>query len=380
MTNTMDWLNVPAVVPHEARRREAEARQQILTKPPGALGRLEAMAIQLAALQDTAQPSVERVHIAVFAGDHGVAVEGVSAFPQAVTGEMVRNFSRGGAAISVLAHALNATLEVINLGTVNNPGPLDGVMEYRLGPGTANFTQAPAMDEHQLACALAAGRHAAERARLAGAQLFIGGEMGIANTTAATALACALLGLAPDHLVGPGTGLDAAGVARKSKVIQRALDLHNAHLGSPIAALRRVGGFEIAALAGSYIACAQMGIPVLVDGFISSSAALAAVRLRPGAENWLLFSHASAEPGHRLMLEALGAQPLLSLGMRLGEGSGAATAVPILRMACALHNEMATFAEAAVSDATGASRAVGASPEGTPVTPAHPHGALEKIS
>ena len=380
MTNTMDWLNVPAAAPNETRRREAEARQQILTKPPGALGRLEALAIQLAALQDTARPSVERVHITVFAGDHGVAAEGVSAFPQAVTGEMVRNFARGGAAISVLARALNATLEVINLGTVNNPGPLEGVKDYRLGPGTANFTVEPAMSEHQLACALAAGRHAAERARLASTQLFIGGEMGIANTTAATALACALLGLVPDRLVGPGTGLDAAGVARKSKVIQRALDLHNAHLGSPIAALCRVGGFEIAALAGAYIACAQMGIPVLVDGFISSSAALAAVRLRPGAENWLLFSHASAEPGHRLILEALDAQPLLNLGMRLGEGSGAATAVPILRMACALHNEMATFAEAAVSEATGATSAACASPDEAPTIPPHPHGVLEKIS
>jgi nicotinate-nucleotide--dimethylbenzimidazole phosphoribosyltransferase len=379
MTITIDWLNVPAAVPNEARRLEAEARQQILTKPPGALGRLEAIAIRLAALQDTAQPRVERVHITVFAGDHGVAAEGVSAFPQAVTGEMVRNFANGGAAICVLARALNATLEVINLGTVNNPGPLEGVKDYRLGPGTANFTQAPAMDEHQLACALAAGRHAAERAQLAGAQLFIGGEMGIANTTAATALACALLGHAPDCLAGPGTGLDAAGVARKSKVIQRALDLHYAHLGSPIAALRRVGGFEIAALAGAYIACAQMGIPVLIDGFISSSAALAAVRLRPGTENWLLFSHASAEPGHRLILEALDAQPLLNLGMRLGEGSGAATAVPILRMACALHNEMATFAEAAVSEATDASRADCASADEAPTIPVHPH-APEKVT
>jgi nicotinate-nucleotide--dimethylbenzimidazole phosphoribosyltransferase len=366
MTDTIDWLNVPAAIPNEARRLEAEARQQILTKPPGALGRLEALAIRLAALQDTAQPRVEHVHITVFAGDHGVAAEGVSAFPQAVTGEMVRNFANGGAAICVLARALNATLEVINLGTVNNPGPLDGVKDYRLGPGTANFTQAPAMDVHQLACALAAGRHAAERAHLAGVQLFIGGEMGIANTTAATALACALLGHAPDRLAGPGTGLDVAGVARKSKVIQRALDLHNGHMDSPIAALRRVGGFEIAALAGAYIACAQMGIPVLVDGFISGSAALAAVRLRPGVENWLLFAHASAEPGHRLILEALDAQPLLSLGMRLGEGSGAATAVPLLRMACALHNEMATFAEAAVSEATS--------------EPAHSSGVLEKVS
>ena len=350
MTQTIAWLQVLAATPSASARRNAEARQQILTKPPGALGQLEALAIHLAALQSTAQPRVERVYIAVFAGDHGVAAEGVSAFPQAVTGEMIRNFARGGAAISVLARQLGATLEVINLGTVNNPGPLDGVKNYHLGVGTANFTLEPAMSEHQLACALNAGRHAAERAKLTIAQLFIGGEMGIANTTAATALACALLDAAPEKLAGPGTGLDANGVARKVEVIRRALNLHNNHLTSPLEALRRVGGFEIAALAGSYIACAQMGLPVLVDGFIASSAALAATRLRPGVEDWLLFSHASAEPGHRAMLTALGAQPLLDLGMRLGEGSGAATAVPLLRIACALHNEMATFTEAGVSE------------------------------
>ena len=349
MTEKMDWLNVPVATPSEAVRREAAARQQNLTKPPGALGQLETLAIRLAALQGVALPRVDKVMITVFAGDHGVAAEGVSAFPQAVTGEMVRNFARGGAAISVLARQLDATLEVINLGTVNPLGPLDGVKDYHLGPGTANFTVGPAMDEHQLALALHAGRHAAERAKLAGAELFIGGEMGIANTTAATALACVLLKLAPEQLAGPGTGLDAKGVAHKVTVIARALGLHNHHAISPLETLRRVGGFEIAALAGAYIACAHMGLPVLVDGFIAGSAALVASRLRSGVEDWLLFSHASAEPGHRLMLESLDAQPLLDLGMRLGEGSGAAVAVPLLRMACALHNEMATFAEAGVS-------------------------------
>jgi nicotinate-nucleotide--dimethylbenzimidazole phosphoribosyltransferase len=346
----MQWLNIPPATPNEAARRAAEARQAILTKPPGALGQLESLAIRLAALQGTEQPGVERVHIAVFAGDHGVAVEGVSAFPQAVTGEMVRNFARGGAAISVLARALGATLEVTNLGTVNDPGPIDGVSSLKLGAGTANFTLGPAMNEHQLALAFHAGRHAAERAKLAGAQLFIGGEMGIGNSTAATALACALLDIAPEQLAGPGTGLDAAGVQRKIDVIRRALQLHNGHMLSPLEALRRVGGFEIAALAGSYLACAHMGVPVLVDGFIASSAALAAARMHAGVKEWLLFSHASAEPGHRRLLEELGAQPLLDLGLRLGEGSGAATAVPLLRLACALHNQMATFAEAGVSE------------------------------
>lgn len=347
-----DWLAIPAASPDVGAREAAVARQTALTKPPGALGRLEEIAIRLASLQGTEQPCVDRVHIAVFAGDHGVAAEGVSAFPQAVTAEMVKNFARGGAAICVAARTLGATLEVINLGTAFDTGPLDGVKDYRLGPGTANFTEAPAMTEHQLACALAAGRHAAERAKLAKVQLFIGGEMGIGNTTAAAALACALLDAAPERLAGPGTGLDAHGVARKTEVIRRALACHREHHGTPLEALRRLGGFEIAALTGAYIACAHIGLPVLVDGFISSTAALAAARLCPGAGHWFLFAHASAEPGHRAVLEALEARPLLDLGMRLGEGSGAAVAVPLLRMACALHNEMATFHEAGVSGKT----------------------------
>jgi nicotinate-nucleotide--dimethylbenzimidazole phosphoribosyltransferase len=173
--------------------------------------------------------------------------------------------------------------------------------------------------------------------------------MGIANTTSAAAVACALLGATPKELAGPGTGLDHAGVARKAEVIRRALQLHRDRAANPAEALRRLGGFEIAALAGACVACAQRGLPVLVDGFITTAAALAAERLRPGARDWFLFAHASAEPGHAALLRAFDAQPLLQLGMRLGEGSGAATAVPLLRLACALHNDMATFAEAGVS-------------------------------
>ncbi len=350
MNSQIGWLDVPAATPDENAAREAEARQAVLTKPPGALGRLEHVAIRLAALQRTPRPGVERVHIAVFAGDHGVAREGVSAFPQAVTGEMVKNFACGGGAINVLARELGASLEVINLGIVNDPGPLDAVSALALGPGTANFVHEAAMDAPQLASAMAAGRQASERARLAGAQLFIGGEMGIGNTTAATALACTLLNAAPKRLTGPGTGLNADGVARKAEVIQRALELHNGHIDSPLEALRRLGGFEIAALAGSYIACAQLGIPVLVDGFIAGVAALTAVRLHQGCAAWFLYSHTSAEPGHVHVLAALDACPLLDIGLRLGEGSGAAAAVPLLRLACALHNEMATFTEAGVSE------------------------------
>ncbi len=344
-----DWLNVPAAPLSDAARRAAEERQGQLTKPPGALGRLESLAIQLAAMQGSPRPRIEQVRIAVFAADHGVAAEGVSAFPQSVTVEMVRNFARGGAAISVLAREIGATLEVMNLGTVNDPGPLDGVLHQPLGAGTANFTHDAAMSEEQLVRALHIGRHSAERARLAGAQLYIGGEMGIGNTTSAAALACALLEAAPEALAGPGTGLDAAGVGRKAEVIRRALARHNGSLADPLEALRRLGGFEIAALTGGYIACAQMGLPVLVDGFIATVAALAAVRRSPAAGDWFFYSHASAEPGHARMLAALEARPLLDLGMRLGEGSGAAVAVPLLRLACALHNGMATFAEAGVS-------------------------------
>lgn len=350
MNENILWLEVPAAAPDEDARQAAEARQAQLTKPHGSLGRLEETAIHLAALQGTARPEVERVQITVFAGDHGVVAEGVSAFPQAVTAEMVKNFARGGAAINAAARQIDAQLEVINLGTAHDTGPLKGVKHYDLGPGSANFLQHPAMNEHQLGRALAAGRHAAERARLDHAQLFIGGEMGIGNTTAATALACALLKTAPKDLAGPGTGLDERGIAHKVAVIQTALERHGDHLDSAHEALRRLGGFEIAALAGAYIACAQMGQPVLVDGFISSVAALVAVRLRPGMEAWLLFSHRSAEPGHARVLDALGARPLLALQMRLGEASGAAVAVPLLRMACALHNDMATFAQAQVSE------------------------------
>jgi nicotinate-nucleotide--dimethylbenzimidazole phosphoribosyltransferase len=346
----LNWLQQAVKKPNEKTRCAAQAHQLQLTKPPGSLGKLEETAIQLAALQGCEKPQAEKVFISIFAGDHGVAEEGVSAFPQAVTAEMVKNFARGGAAISVLAKQLGATLEVINLGTAFDTGELPGVLQCNLGKGTANFVREAAMTENQLAASLQAGSNSAAHAEKIGAQLYIGGEMGIANTTAAAALACALLQKSPQQLAGPGTGLDQDGVQRKAEVVARALALHETYLGEPLEVLRRLGGFEIAALAGAFIGCAQRGIPVLVDGYITTVAALLAVRIHPGVADWLLFAHRSAEPGHILMLEALQAEPLLNLSMRLGEGSGAATAVPLLRLACALHNNMATFAEAGVSD------------------------------
>jgi len=348
MTDTW-WLN-PCKAIDASAYEQALARQQQLTKPAGSLGQLEALAVQLAGLQGQVKPSVDHVWIAIFAGDHGVVAEGVSAYPQEVTGQMLHNFVTGGAAISVLARQLDGQLEVVDLGTVNPSLSLPGVRHLNIGAGTANFVKGPAMTVAQGQLALQAGRDSVLRARESGAQLFIGGEMGIGNTTAASALACALLDCPVVHLAGPGTGLDAAGVSHKAQVIERALALHGAQRGDALQTLFNLGGFEIAALVGAYLACAQEGVAVLVDGFICSVAALVAVRLNPECRAWLLFGHRGAEPGHRHVLETLNAEPLLDLGLRLGEGSGAALAVPLLRLACDLHGQMATFAEAAVAD------------------------------
>jgi nicotinate-nucleotide--dimethylbenzimidazole phosphoribosyltransferase len=343
------WWLVPARAVDENSREQALARQQQLTKPTGSLGQLEAVAVQLAGLQGRVKPSVGKVWIAIFAGDHGVVAEGVSAYPQAVTGQMLHNFVMGGAAISVLARQMSAQLDVVDLGTVS-PLNLPGVRHLNLGAGTANFAKGPAMTQAQLEAALAGGRDSVLRAQAAGAELFIGGEMGIGNTTAASAVACSLLNCPAPLLVGPGTGLDAQGIHHKAKVIEQALRLHAEQAGDALGSLRALGGFEMAALVGAYLACAQEGIAVLVDGFICTVAALVAVRVNPSCRPWLFFGHRGAEPGHRHVLETLQAEPLLELGLRLGEGSGAALAVPLLRLACELHNGMATFAEAAVAD------------------------------
>ncbi len=346
------WTQPPPT-PCQTSIKRAKARQAVLTKPPGSLGQLELLAINLAGVQGSDTPAVDKLHISVFAGDHGVCEEGISAFPQEVTAQMIANFAHGGAAISVMARELKAQLEVINLGTVGEVPSLPGVVNQTIAPATANLAIKDAMSQEQLEKALNSGDTAAQRAVDNNAQLFIGGDMGIGNTTSAAALACALLGAQPQHLVGPGTGLDTKGVSHKARVVKKALQRHGDNM-DPQAALASLGGFEIAALTGAILGCAARRIPVLVDGFIVSVAALVAVRQQPGVRGWLLFSHQSAEPGHRAVLEALDAEPLLNLGMRLGEGSGAAIAVPLLRSACALHNQMATFADAGVSDKSGA--------------------------
>lgn len=341
--------SAPLPEPNKAAMDKAAERQNQLTKPRGSLGQLEQLAIRLAGLQATTTPDVNPARITVFAADHGVCAEGVSAYPQEVTGQMIANFAHGGAAISVLAKEQGASLEVINLGTVSAVADLPGVRQQMIAKGTENLATQPAMTADQLADALTAGDQAAARAAEEGCRLFIGGDMGIGNTTSATALACALLGEAPEALTGPGTGLDQAGIEHKQSVIRRALERHGKDT-RPETVLGSLGGFEIAGLTGAILGCAARRVPILVDGFIVSVAALVAQRQQPSVREWLIFAHQSAEPGHQKILAAMNATPLLSLGMRLGEGSGAAVALPLLRTACALHNGMASFADAGVSD------------------------------
>jgi nicotinate-nucleotide--dimethylbenzimidazole phosphoribosyltransferase len=328
------------------------ARQNALTKPKGALGVLEHLAVRLAALQRTDRPRADNVRIVLFAGDHGITAQGVSAYPSAVTVQMLDNFARGGAAISVLARELGAALEVIDAGTLA-ASEIVGVMTDKPCRGTRDFSREPAMTIGEAQQALAAGRRAALRAAEHRADLLILGEMGIGNTTSAAAIAAALLARPSADLVGAGTGLDAEGVRHKATIVARALELHGLTRSDadPLKVLTHVGGLEIAALTGAIVGAAQSGIPVLIDGFIVSAAALLAIRLNASCRNWLIYAHRSSEHGHRLVLDALGAEPILDLKLRLGEGSGAALALPIVRLACALHAEMATFTEANVSEA-----------------------------
>ena len=343
-----EWVYADCPAISLAHRDAALRRQGELTKPAGALGRLETLAVELASLQHTEKPSAERAPIIIFAGDHGIAGQGVSAYPQEVTIAMLANFAAGGAAISVLARELGSTLDVVDAGTLAD-SPLPGITTDKPRRGTRDFSKEAALEASDVAFAFGCGQRAVARASVQKPDLLILGEMGIGNTTTSATIAAALLGTAPDLIAGSGTGLDAASRARKARIIAGALSRHG--LGpsaSPEHVLCAVGGLEIAAITGAIIAAARSRIPVLVDGFIVSVAALTAARLNRSCRPYLLFSHASAEQGHRLVLEALQARALLDLDLRLGEASGAAISLPVLRLACALHNGMATFAEAAV--------------------------------
>jgi len=351
--------------------KQAQAYQAILTKPQGSLGQLETIAEQFCAWQGTLKPSLNNIKIVVFAGDHGVYDQGVSAFPQAVTVQMITNFLEGGAAISVLSRDLLADFSVANMGTAlplpDNYTQHPQLLNIDIATGTADLSLQPAMTDDELSQALSAGRscvdvcaethtetyvepHVKMPVTNSRTDLFIGGEMGIGNTTSASAIYAALLSLSPAEVVGPGTGVDADGLRRKQRAVEKALACHHAVLDKPYDVLRCLGGLEIAGLVGAYISAAQKGIPVLVDGFICTAAALIAVKLNESVRDWLLFSHQSAEPAHIIALDALRAEPLLQLGLRLGEGSGAALAVPLLKSALSLHNNMATFTAAGVNE------------------------------
>ena len=307
------------------------------TKPRASLGRLEDLGCRLAEIRGFVPERLEAA-IVVAAGDHGVAAEGVSAYPQEVTAQMVANFAAGGAAINVLARQADARLVVVDAG-IATPFEHELVRPVSIGRGTANLAAGPAMTEEECARAVDAGRALAEE--LGDVDVVGLGEMGIANTTSASALTAALLGVDPALVCGRGTGLDDAGVAHKLEVVRRALDVNAGR--DPLTAL---GGFELAFLAGLARGCAERRIAVLLDGFITSAAALAA-----GVPDVLIASHRSPEPGHALILDALGLEPLLDLGLRLGEGSGAALALPLLHASIAILREMATFADAGVTDA-----------------------------
>lgn len=350
MSVTPWWQQAAAELNDEARNLAWQHQNQ-LTKPPGALGRLEVLATELAAMSGQPRPELHHPHCIVFAADHGVVAQGVSAFPQAVTVEMLKNFVAGGAAISVLAGQNDFQLSVVNCGTAQPCDALQGVVHQPVAAGTADFSQQPAMTEAQAQAALTIGAGQLDLLHQAGCDLFMAGEMGIGNTSAASAMAALLLDLDVAGLTGPGTGVQGDALDHKTQVLSASVTRAQGSYTQPLDALIEVGGFEIGAIAGAYIRAAQLGIPVLVDGFITTSAALLAVHLNPSVRDWLLFSHGSAEPGHLLLLAALQAQPLINLDMRLGEGSGAGVALSLIRQALALHNNMATFAQAGVSGA-----------------------------
>lgn len=314
----------------------AEAELNAKTKPRGSLGRLERLAVQIAQIRGSVRPGPLSAAIVVAAADHGVAAEGVSAYPPEVTAQMVANFSSGGAAVSVLARQAGARLVVVDAG---------------VGGGTANFAEGPAMSEGRALEKVSKGIEFAGELAGSGIAVVGLGEMGIGNTTAASALSAALLEVDPERVVGPGTGLDSDGVSRKADVVRRTLAINRSHLGEPLPTLAAVGGLEIALLTGVALGAAEQRMAVLVDGFISAAAALVAHRLRPVITDYLIAAHLSPEPGHRLLLDELGLEPLLNLELRLGEGSGAALALPIVHSAVAILEEMATFASAGVSDA-----------------------------
>src|SRR6266545_7596139 len=339
------------VAPRPAAGVDAQRWLDQLTKPPGSLGRLEELARRLAEITGRCPPAVEHPVIFTLAGDHGVVEEGVSAYPQVVTAQMVENFIRGGAAVNVLARHAGARVVVADFGVAAPLAEDVSLRALKIAPGTRNMTRGPAMTRAEARRAIEAGIELVESEQRRGLDLIGTGEMGIGNTTAASAMPAVFTGAPIEDVTGRGTGLDEAGRHRKVQAIERALLVNGPDPADALDVLAKVGGFEIAGLAGVVLAGAARCIPVLLDGFITGAAALAAVRLKPEARYVLLASHRSAEPGHRHALDALGLDPYLDLGMRLGEGTGAALCIDLARAAVTILTEMATFKSAGVSTA-----------------------------
>jgi nicotinate-nucleotide--dimethylbenzimidazole phosphoribosyltransferase len=328
----------------------AQARLDSLTKPQGSLGRLEELAAKYVAIREDDFPELNKKQVVVFAADHGVVAEGVSAYPQDVTFQMVHNFLRGGAGINVLARHAGARVEIVDIGVNHDFEPELGLVSRKVAYGTANMAREPAMTREQALEALLVGVERAEEAVREGMDALAAGDMGIGNTTAATALGVVFSGRPAGALTGRGTGINDATWRHKVAIINRALALHQAALSDPLGALAAVGGLEIAGIAGLILGAAALRRPLLLDGFIATAGALVAVRLAPAAQEYLIAAHKSVEPGHQVMLAELGLSPLVNLQMRLGEGTGAALGLGLLDAGVRIYREMATFAEAGVSE------------------------------
>lgn len=348
-------MNLPSIPPlDQSALQAARQRQNQLTKPAGSLGRLEELSIQMAGITGKNIPTIKDKVIIVMAGDHGVVAEGVSAYPQEVTPQMVLNFLAGGAAINVLARHIGARVVVVDMGVAKEsavnkgemPSPL---LQRRVASGTMNLAQGPAMTREQAEESVQSGVEIALGEISKGADILGTGDMGIGNTTPSAAIACALMNLHPEKIAGRGTGVDDEGWKRKISVIARALDVNKPNAKDWLDVLAKVGGFEIGGLAGVMLGAASKRVPVMVDGFISTAAAMIAVTIEPACKDYLIFAHRSKENGHALMLEWLGVKPLLDLDMRLGEGTGAALGISMAEAACKILGEMATFGEAGVS-------------------------------
>lgn len=328
----------------------ARARQDQLTKPPGSLGRLEELSIRVAGITGNPRPVIRHKAVVVVAGDHGVAAEGVSAYPQEVTAQMVYNFLRGGAAINVLARHIGARVVVVDAGVITDLEPHPALRIRKIGYGTGNIACGPAMTREQAVQALETGIVLVEEERSQGLDIVAPGDMGIANTTPAAAIAAAVTGLPPAEVTGRGTGVDDRNLARKIAVVEQALLVNQPDPKDGVDLLAKVGGFEIGVIAGIILSAAAHRIPVVLDGFVCTAGALVAATIAPTVTAYCIAGHCSAERGHRAMLDHLGLQPLLDLNMRLGEGTGAVLAMGLVEAACKILNEMATFTEAGVSE------------------------------